>query len=108
MPMAIDLTTERIISAKEAAKLVPGRDGGPSHVSKIIRALTRGSPGPGGERILLEGFRLCGGWVTSVEALERYAERLTPVNQAAPAGRTPVARRRALERADAELDKLGV
>jgi hypothetical protein len=58
----------------------------------------------------LEAARLGGRWVTSLEALRRFSERLTPRlggdDSAAP--RSPTSRRRAAERAAAELDKLGM
>jgi hypothetical protein len=54
--------------------------------------------------------RLGGRWVTSREALQRFAERLTPRldAEALTAPRSPGSRRRGSERAAAELEKLGV
>jgi hypothetical protein len=58
----------------------------------------------------LEAVRLGGRWVTSREALQRFAERLTPDlgNRPAPAPRTPTARRRAAEQAAKQLEALGI
>lgn len=69
----IDLTEEKAISLNEAATLVPSaRQGRPTHVSTLIRWITAGVEGN-----RLEAIRLGGRWVTSREALQRFAERLT-------------------------------
>jgi len=71
-------------------------------VSTIYRWAQRGIRG-----VKLETLRLGGGLVTSVEALQRFAERLS-----APEGteitRSQPQRRRDLARAEAELDKVGI
>jgi hypothetical protein len=58
----------------------------------------------------LEAVRLGGRWMTSREALQRFSDRLTPRlggdDHTAP--RSPASRRRASERAAAELDNLGL
>jgi hypothetical protein len=60
--------------------------------------------------VRLEAIRLGSRWFTSREALQRFAQSLTPHlgedNRAAP--RSPASRRHASERAAAELDKLGM
>jgi hypothetical protein len=68
-----------------------------------------GARGPNGERVKLEALRLGGRWVSSREALQRFAEALTPhTDTPASATRTPRQRRRASERAARELERLGI
>ena len=112
----IDLTTESMIGLAEAAKLVPpARRGKRCHLSTLLRWITAGVRAPDGSRVRLEAVRLGGRWLTSREALRRFAERLTPnLDQAqgpAPAAKTPrspAARERAHRRAEAELARAGI
>jgi hypothetical protein len=107
----IDLRTEQPISLAEAARGVPaGRNGKRTHLSTILRWILQGAKGPGGVRVKLEGLRLGGRWMTSREALQRFAEALTPDLAGKPPRppRSPAARERALRKADAELAKIGI
>jgi hypothetical protein len=69
-----------------------------------------GAPGPDGRRVRLEAVRLGGRWLTSAEALARFAERLPPRLgvEEAPAPRTPARRQKASERAEKELERAGI
>jgi hypothetical protein len=60
--------------------------------------------------VRLEAVRLGNRWMTSREALQRFTERLTPRidDNPVPAPRPAARRRRASERAEAELERLGV
>ncbi len=108
----LDLTTETPLSLEAAARLVPPARGGKRcHLSTILRWIIDGSRAPDGSRVRLEAVRLGGKWVTSAAALQRFAERLTPRpadTPEAPARRTPGQRRRAAERAGAELQRMGI
>jgi hypothetical protein len=102
----IDLKTERPIPLAEAARLVPAaRKGKRCHESTIFRWIVRGVKG-----VKLEALRLGGRWVTSREALQRFAERLTPDLETAqrPVPRSPARRHRASERAAKELERIGI
>jgi hypothetical protein len=102
----IDLKTERPIPLAEAARLVPAaRNGKRCHESTLFRWITKGIRG-----VKLEALRLGGRWVTSREALQRFAERLTPDLEATPrpVPRSPARRRRASERAAKELERIGI
>jgi hypothetical protein len=109
----IDLRNETTISLAQAAlKFPPYRLGRPVTASCILRWVLSGVKVPGGGRVKLEAVRLGGRWLTSVEALERFAARQTP-GLDAPAGggaapRPPAKRRKASERAERELAKLGI
>src|SRR5262245_12476114 len=113
----IDITLESTISLAAAAGLAPsGRSGKKTHVSTVLRWILVGSKAPGGRQVRLEALRLGGKWVTSREALQRFAEALTPAigdagngdGPTACALRTPGQRRRASEAAGANLEALGV
>src|SRR4051794_26522232 len=108
--MSVDLATEHRLTAHEATRLIPSyRPGQPTHHSRIIRAITKGSRAIDGTLVRLEAVRLGGQWITSVEAIQRWAERLAQGQPAQPvAPRTSTARRKAVEHADRELEKLGV
>lgn len=49
----------------------------PVHINTVRRWITRGVKGTRGTRVKLEAVRQGGMWVTSVEALERFAAALT-------------------------------
>jgi hypothetical protein len=91
----IDLSTETLISLTQAARLrPPGRNGRPAHVSTIYRWITSGMSG-----IRLEAIRIGGSLYTSVEALQRFADRLT--SGTATSQRVDV-------RVESELDRIGI
>src|SRR5262249_46768036 len=79
LTMAIDLTTEATISLSQAARLLPlGRRGRPVTLSCLLRWVLSGIKAHSGEVVCLEALRLEGRWITSREAIQRFAERLTP------------------------------
>jgi hypothetical protein len=105
----IDLKTEQLLSLCEAARrLPPGRRGRPVHFSCVLRWIMDGVRTPHG-KVQLEAIRMGGRWITSVEALERFAAAQTPdLTERPQLPRTPAARRRASERAAAELERFGI
>ncbi len=108
--MPISFATEKIISLDQAAKLLPpNRNGRPVSLSCIFRWITDGVSTPSG-KVRLEGERVGRRWLTSVEAVQRFAAAQTPnlnVN-VPPAPRPTSARQRAAERANRELERLGI
>src|SRR6478672_11134742 len=97
----IDVTTEHLIRLDEATLLVgKGRNGRPVHVTTILRWISTGQRAPGGNIVHLEGIRIGGSWRTSREALQRFAEQLTPrvESDPQPSSQTSAKRRRASER----------
>src|SRR5262245_24463868 len=77
--MPIDIITEEILSLTQAAKtLPPGRAGRPVSMSCMLRWVLEGVRLPSGERVRLEAIRLGGRWLTSKEALQRFADAQTP------------------------------
>jgi hypothetical protein len=108
----IDLPKEHTLSLAQATHeplFPPGRNGAKPSLSCILRWILTGVKGPTGQFIRLEAVRLGGRWITSREAIQRFAERLTPQLELEPPPdkRTPAQRRRASEQAEAELDALG-
>jgi hypothetical protein len=107
----IDLSTESPLSlAAAAAQIPPARNGKRCHLSTVLRWVLRGARSPAGHLVKLEAVRLGGRWLTSREALQRFSERLTPrlEGDERTVPRSPAKRRRADERAEAELDKMGL
>jgi hypothetical protein len=99
----INLLTERVITLVEAARLVPpGRGGRPTHLSTLLRWIN-----PGVRGVRLEAARLGGRWVTSHEALQRFAERLTAA-RASPPPPVRAGRASAAEAVEQELSRLGL
>lgn len=107
--MAIDLQHETLLSLSQAANRLPAsRRGRPVHLSCVYRWVLEGVNTPNG-KVRLEAIRMGGRWLTSVQALERFAEAQTPYlpdRQALP--RTSTARRRASDWAVAQLEKIGI
>jgi hypothetical protein len=108
----IDLKSETTIALAGAARLLPpARLDRPVTVSCVLRWILDGVRLPSGEVIRLQAIRVGGRWLTSVEALQRFAEQQTPKLDAAespPRPRTAAQRERADKRAAAELDRMGI
>jgi Protein of unknown function (DUF1580) len=99
----LDIQTETMLRLPDAARrLPPGRDGNPTHPSTIYRWAKTGLRGT-----TLETIRVGGVLCTSLEALQRFCERLTVTVVASTLSATPSANRRAARRAGEVLDKLG-
>jgi hypothetical protein len=115
--MTIDIVNEKLISPTEYTKMRPsGRNGRPMSLATVYRHMFQGVKG-----IRLEHVKIGGNTYTSVEAVQRFVERLTSARAGtptAPAGtspptpppapRTPSARARAITQADRELERLGI
>lgn len=107
---------EKLLSPAAAAKAsnLPGQRGGTClNGSTIFRHITKGVRAPNGELIRLEAVRMGHRWLTSLEALARFADRLAAASLAAidstssPAPvETPKQRRTAADRASREADAI--
>jgi Protein of unknown function (DUF1580) len=106
----IDLTTEVLISLNDASRIVPAaRRGKKTHLSTLLRWILKGCRGPNGTTVRLEAIRVGNRWMTSRQALQRFAESLTPrigSGEKTPTIRTSAARQRESERAATELSAL--
>jgi hypothetical protein len=109
--MMIDLRSETTLNLEQAAaRIPPYRRGRPVTTSCILRWILSGVKLPSGDVVKLEGIRLGKRWLTSVEALERFAARQTPglEGQRGQPPRPPAKRQGASERAAKALEKLGI
>lgn len=100
--MPIDLQSEDVLSLTQAAKTLPRRRRGKKpHVATLYRWAANGLRG-----VRLETLQVGGTMCTSMEALQRFFDRLgdrsSPVSTA-----TSIPRRRAMEKADEQLAKEG-
>lgn len=95
---------------RAARRFPPARMCRPVTLSCLVRWITRGVTGPGGQRVKLEAARLAGKWITTPAAIGRFVEAQTPRPDDAPppAPRTSGVRRRAADRATRELERLGI
>jgi hypothetical protein len=111
MTDATTILSETTMSLSQAAKRLPsGRRGAPVSLACVLRWVLQGARGPAGARVRLEAVRLGGRWLTSLEALARFAQALTPAtadSQSSPI-RTLRQRRKRAERAERELEQLGI
>jgi hypothetical protein len=105
----LDIRNETLISLTQAARMLPpGRRERPVSVSCVYRWIFSGIKTPHG-KVRLEGIRIGGRWLTSVEALERFAAAQTPDLADRPQlPRTSTMRCRAAQRAEAQLTKIGI
>jgi hypothetical protein len=92
-----------------AARNLPGhRKGTSCNPSTLWRWGRKGVKRPDGVIVYLELARLGSKWVTSLEALQRFSDRLaTPPDNLPNAPQTPTRRRLDAERAGRELDAMG-
>jgi len=73
--MAIDILNEDVITLDEAARMVPGKNGGTIHPFTVGLWASRGRKG-----VILESL-LCGARrVTSKQALQRFFDNVTAVS----------------------------
>jgi len=91
-----------------AKVLAPGRNGAPVSVSTLVRWILNGLIAPDGSRVYLEATRLGHRWLTDEDAIQKFAERLTPISGASCSRQSPAARRHADERADRDLARRGL
>lgn len=96
----ISLTEETLIPLRDVPAHLPPRPGGKRiHVSAVYRWTQRGVQG-----IRLETIRVGGTTYTSVEALQRFADALTPeTDDAVDLRETPRARLRQIGKASEQL-----
>jgi hypothetical protein len=93
--------------ARLARLIQPVRQGRPTSQSCLFRWVRSGVRGPDGQRIYLEAARLSGKWISTPGAIRRFVAAQTPPQIEDAARRTVSQRRRAIEEADRELERLG-
>jgi len=102
---------ENLLTLHAAAQLLPSnRAGKRVNFATVWRWVLKGVRGFDGSRVHLEAVRVGGRWLTSQEALERFATTLTPqigADIAIPT-RTPARRRRESASAAKKLEAMGI
>lgn len=99
----IDLYSETVISLRDAAKSLPGRNGRKVHISTLYRWTTRGLKG-----VRLETVHVGGIVCTSQEALQRFCDRLSESDVTRPKHKEHPSRKRAIELAEQQLRDAGI
>ena len=97
----IDISAEDLIPIRDVPKLLPPRPNGKRvHISAVYRWILRGVRG-----VCLESIRVGGTSYTSVEALQRFADRLSSGHHtdSATSIATTTTRRKQIERAEREV-----
>ena len=110
--MAIDAFQETVLSLSQAAKRLPKiRPGGKKiHVCALYRWMLGGLEGGDGTRVYLETIKVGGTCCTSIEALQRFFDRLSqtgPPFEPSLAGFSAT-RLRQIRAAERELDRAGI
>ena len=104
----IDINKEHVLTLRELAPRVPPiRKGKACHVHTVYRWTKTGRCG-----VVLESVVIGGRRCTSLEAYQRFSERLTAIDREKdgrhrPGGRSAAERERASRRAAGKLDQLG-
>ncbi len=109
--MSADILSETTVSLGAAARsLPPSRRGRPVSISCLFRWIRDGVKLPSGVVVRLEAVRLGGRWITSIEALKRFADRQTPdfEDGRSPTPRSAAATKRAADSASQQLERLGI
>ncbi|MFO0787081.1 MAG: DUF1580 domain-containing protein [Phycisphaerales bacterium] len=99
----IQIAHEQLIALRDAPKHLPPRPGGKRvHISAVYRWITKGVSG-----VVLEAVRIGGTTYTSLEALQRFADRLSEppprVTVTGPAASARLARNAAQRALEIEL-----
>jgi hypothetical protein len=108
----LDITSEDTLTLTDACRILPrGRNGSRPQLSTLLRWILDGCRAPDRRRVRLEAVRLGNKWITSRQALQRFAAALTPTltdDVATPKWRTPRQRTLASASAAKELERLGM
>ncbi len=105
------IVSESLLSFHDAARMLPpNRVGKSVNFSTVWRWALKGVRTIDGHRVKLEAARVGGRWLTSKQALERFAAALTPpaCTDTSAALRTPSQRERACDLAAKRLEEIGI
>ena len=108
--MPIDVFDERVVSFSEATKRLPKSARGKKiHVCALYRWAQGGLKSYDGQIVRLETIRVGGTTCTSLEAMQRFFERLSrPIPVIEPSRRTNRQRLLEIKRANEMLDRAGI
>jgi hypothetical protein len=107
--MSSDVFNETVVSFSQATGRLPrSRTGKSIHISALYRWVQRGLRAYDGQVVRLETIKIGGTTCTSLEAMQRFFERLSrPTPIVAPPMRTNRQRMLAVRRANEELERAG-
>jgi hypothetical protein len=106
--MPIDVFNETVVSFSDATKRLPKHNGTKTNVSTLYRWAQAGLRSHDGQVVWLETIKVGGTTCTSLEALQRFFERLSrPTPEPMPPRRTVRQRMRDIQRAEEVLDRAG-
>lgn len=108
--MAIDVFTEKVVTLKQAIRLLPKTSrGNDLHVGTLYRWILGGLRSADGMVVRLETIKVGGTTCTSQEALQRFFERLSGnLSVVTPPTVTSRQRLRQIEQAEEELRRSGI
>jgi hypothetical protein len=73
------ILSESVLSLAQGARIVPsGRSSGRRSPTTIWRWIRQGALTPDGRRVYLQALKVGSQWVTSLQAMERFFQELTP------------------------------
>jgi hypothetical protein len=100
------------VTLNQVRPILPSaRKGKPATRSRLVRWILDGVTAPDGRRVRLEAVRLAGKWVTTPQAIARFAAAQTPrlgSDDAVPAPRPAAHCGRPSEHVGHQLDALGL
>ncbi len=98
----IDISTETVLTLTEAAKRLPQRRrGSRPHPATLFRWVQRGVKG-----VRLESLQVAGTKCTSIQALQRFFDRLSEPREPAPNKRPD--RQREIDAAERDCQRAGI
>lgn len=102
------LNGEKLIGLAEAARSLPGYRGKAGmDPSTLSRWITQGAKRKNGDKVKLEAVRIGNRWLTSREAMARFAASLTGTRSVEKSIPSPSAQTRASKKAGQLLEKMG-
>jgi hypothetical protein len=108
----IDLTSEKALGLDEICKILPpSRGAKKTSFTTVLRWIQKGARAANGQVVRLEALRLGCKWISTREAVQRFALKLTEgATSDAPNAtpRTPGRRQRAAEQAGQQLTSMGI
>ena len=108
--MSIDVFNETVVRLSEATKRLPKSSCGSNmHVCTLYRWAQAGLRRHDGQVVWLETIKVGGATCTSLEALQRFFERLSrPTPAPIPPRKTDRQREREIQQAEEECERLGL
>jgi hypothetical protein len=105
----IDMATERVVTLAEASRRLPLRRGAKkAHLSTLVRWTRNGVRADDGTTAYLETIRVGRTLCTSLEAIQRFCERLSAKPISAPGPRSVSDKKPTDDQASAACERIGL